>query len=235
MKRLSRRTTQKQVAMGASLNTMINKALEHSQSKATIARSRTVFRQLKTFCKDNNIPNSAILPTDELVLCGFAASHCGILAGSTVQGKIWALKALHSRRGHRWNGGERLRKVLQGVSKATPATSMQPQREPVTTRMLELLHDGLNANSRLDACVYAVATVAFFGQLRLGEILPQNSTANQQVAGRVPLASHISEAVTTSGSRYIHLPTTKTTGSRAANSCCLSFYSIHLYIRYLLS
>lgn len=115
-------------------------------------------------------------------------------AGGTVRAKIAAVKNLVSAKGHGWHGSSRLHEVLNGVERATPLSSFCPEREPVKVEWLNMLHDKLNASGRtpLNSCVIACADAVFYGQLRLGEVLPQSSLVSNYMASKFPLVSDLS-------------------------------------------
>lgn len=131
-----------------------------------------------------------------------------------MRGKISAVKVYHEKRGLAWYGGEKLRRVLKGVENATPASSFREQRPPVTTKMLRMLHMGLDLRDGLDAAVLAIANTSLYGQLRLGEILPRVEKLEKFDGTRQPAVSNLSRPFSAAGSRTIHLPWSKTKRAR---------------------
>ncbi|KAJ3974907.1 hypothetical protein EV361DRAFT_892163 [Lentinula raphanica] len=154
-----------------------------------------------------------ILPASENILCNYAASLAGSVSESTAKSKISSLKSWTTLEGHRWLGGDRLKKVLAGVERATPPSSFRTKRHPVLPKHLRALHDGLSPRSGLDVCVAAAAKVMMYGQLRAGEVLPTNSDVLRYNSSTMPLARHLGP-VNASGSRSLVLPSTKTTRQR---------------------
>ncbi|KAJ7580666.1 hypothetical protein C8J56DRAFT_716986, partial [Mycena floridula] len=130
---------------------------------------------------------------------------------STVQAKLRALKKLHLWKGARWQGGWKLDAVVEAVGKKAPASSRKDKRPPVTLEMLLMLAAGLCLfTSALDACVFMVACVAFFCQIHLGEILHSKrdpSTFDPEIN---PLGCHLKPPSTKLGSRFLHIPFSKT-------------------------
>ncbi|EIW75898.1 hypothetical protein CONPUDRAFT_32133, partial [Coniophora puteana RWD-64-598 SS2] len=145
-------------------------------------------------------------PTSEYLLCAFAASRIGLIAGSTVRGYLSALKAWHTYNNLAWLGGPRLNLVLHGVENSTPSASRRALRPPVTRDMLLLLATSLDASSSFDAVVLAAACVAFYGQCRLGEILSQ---WKDSFSGHTALYAHLSAPLNANQSRKLFLPFTK--------------------------
>ncbi|KAJ3776709.1 hypothetical protein FB446DRAFT_635544 [Lentinula raphanica] len=156
---------------------------------------------------------SDVLPASENTLCNYAASLAGLVSGGTAKAKFSSLKSWTVLEGHRWLGADRLKKVLAGVDRATPASSFRAKRHPVLPKHLRALHDGLSHQSGLDVCVAAAAKVMMYGQLRSGEVLPSNSDVLKYDSLSMPLAQHLG-SVNDSGSRCLFLPSTKTTHRR---------------------
>ena len=88
------------------------------------------------------------------------------------QNRISALKAWHTAHNVEWKGSTQLQYVLNGVHNLAPGTSRRPPRPPINATMLIKLVQVLDLNSPLDAAIAACATTAFWGQCRLGELLP---------------------------------------------------------------
>ncbi|KAJ4470322.1 hypothetical protein C8J55DRAFT_436280 [Lentinula edodes] len=139
-------------------------------------------------------------------------------AGGTVRAKLAAVKNLVSTKGHGWRGGARLREVLNGVERAAPPSSFRPEREPVKVEWLNLLHDNLEASGRtpLNSCAIACADAVFYGQLRLGEVLPHSPLAPNYKSAKFPLVSNLNLPARTDReeSAKLRLPCTKTHQSR---------------------
>ncbi|KAJ3831875.1 hypothetical protein F5878DRAFT_548972 [Lentinula raphanica] len=154
-----------------------------------------------------------VLPASENTLCNYAASLAGQIAGGTAKSKMASLKSWTVLEGHRWFGGERLKKVLAGVGRATPPSSFRAKRHPVLPKHLRSLHDQLSTQCGLDVCVAAAAKVMMYGQLCSGEVLPTNSDIHRYDSSSMPLARNLGP-VNSSGSRCLFLPSTKTTHQR---------------------
>lgn len=195
---------------------MINIALGRAWADSTLEKYRNGLSHFHGFCDKENVPLGLRLPASEFLLCAFAASHAGVLAGSTVSGKLSAVRAWHIMNNVAYNGGLRLSYVLKGVENMSPADSSRPPRPPITVDMLRLLHDNLNMENPLDVSVYAAAVVAFWCQCRLGELF---STTERHFDPRlVPLFKNLKPPCTPAGSRLLHLPFTKTAGFKGEDS-----------------
>ncbi|KII87058.1 hypothetical protein PLICRDRAFT_176861 [Plicaturopsis crispa FD-325 SS-3] len=97
----------------------------------------------------------------------------------------------------------------------TPESSRRAPRPPITSSMLDILHDDLDLRDPFDAAVFSAATCVFWTQLRLGESLSDRVLSFD--ATHVPCRRDLKPASTPMGSRGLHLPWTKTTGSRGAD------------------
>lgn len=107
-----------------------------------------------------------------------------------------------------------LEKVLRGVERATPSSSIRVQRPPITIDMLRILHSELDHTNSLDAAIMAAASLAFYSQLRLGELLPQVEDLKSFDPRLHPVVANIGAAHSAAGSRSLHLPWSKTKRSR---------------------
>ncbi|KAJ7599190.1 hypothetical protein C8J56DRAFT_725307, partial [Mycena floridula] len=150
-------------------------------------------------------------PAHEDLLCAFASSFIGIWGAATVQAKMRALKKVHLWKGLTWHGGAKLDAILSAVRKKAPASSRKEKRLPVTHAMLLLLASGLCIfTNHLDACVFMVACVSFFCQLRLGEILHSARAVDSFDPNINPLFRHLKPPSTSRGTRILHIPFSKT-------------------------
>lgn len=113
--------------------------------------------------------DSAAVP--EPVLCAYAASMAGSLAGGTARSRLGGLRFWHEQHAFRWAGSPRLKRILKGVDQCAPPESHRDQRPPVTEAMLDEALRVLDAARPFDVCVAAAALVMFWGQLRIGELL----------------------------------------------------------------
>ena len=186
----------------------ITRAICGSWADSTLKRYNGSIKQYIHFCDTERIPERSRFPADEFVLCAFAASSVGKHAGGTPRSRISALKAWHIAHNVEWKGSARLRYVLNGVHNFAPGSSRRAPRPPVTRRMLSQLLEKLDINSPLDGVVAACATTAFWGQCRLGELLPSSSQPSLLLL--LPTRSNFKRSVRNPQSCILRLPTTKT-------------------------
>ncbi|KAF7296201.1 hypothetical protein HMN09_01088800 [Mycena chlorophos] len=189
----------------ARLEEKVQSVLEHGWAPGTLDNYGSAVARFREFCRQEHVPAALQLPAHEFVLCAFAASSAGVQAGSTARKNISALKAWHVMHDQPWLAGPRLHYVLSGVENLTPASSKHAPRPPISSAMLAELHRGLDFASPFDVAVYAAACVAFWGQCRLGEILP--ITAKDKSLADKPTRAHVTHSAR---STTLRLPRTKT-------------------------
>ncbi|PPQ81779.1 hypothetical protein CVT24_005332 [Panaeolus cyanescens] len=185
-------------------------ALDKCYAPSTMKNYNYSLHHFHTFCDKRQIPGELRFPTHEVILLAYAASHIGKFAGSTARRHINALKTFHTVNNLTWNGSPRLSKVLNGVNIKAPRSSSRPRRSPVTTTMLKVLLSELNLEDPLDAAVAACACTAFWGQCRLGELLPPTSTS---ATSHLPSRDNLTRSASKKSdprSYELHLPSTKT-------------------------
>ncbi|KAG1768279.1 hypothetical protein EV702DRAFT_1203366 [Suillus placidus] len=209
---MSSPTVQHNVQLSALAHNRIHQALDAAWADSTLRKYRSVIWSFLLFCELEHIPPIARCPASEVLLCAFASSRMGNLAGDSVRNHMSALKAWHAYHNAPWHGSSRLHFVLNGVSNLAPSSSSRPPRPPVTRSMLLVLAKHLDLSVSLDACCLAAACVAMWGQLRLGEILSswEKSFHGPLVACR----SNLSAAFNANGSRKLFLPFTKVKKNR---------------------
>jgi hypothetical protein len=186
----------------------VDEVLRHAWADSTATSYSSAVRQFTKFCNSESIPLHLRLPATESLLCNFAASFAGKFASGTVYSKFAALKAWHNVQGVSWEGGARLRCVLNGVKNMAPSSSKMSLRSPITIAMLTRLLENLDLNDPFDLAVACAAVIAFWDQCRLGELLPTSSSSYDSAS--IPSRSDISRSAHDKESMTLHLPRTKT-------------------------
>jgi hypothetical protein len=186
----------------------VSQAIQSGWANSTIKRYSGAIKQYIRFCDDEGIPDHLRFPADEFVLCAFAASSIRRHARSTPSNRLSALKAWHIAHNMEWRGSVRLRYVLNGVHNLAPGSSRRPLRPPINVKMISQLLEHLDLDSPLDVAVAACATTAFWGQCRLGELLPSSQTSLQ--ATPLPVRSGFRRSTRNTHSFTLQLPRTKT-------------------------
>ncbi|TDL19467.1 hypothetical protein BD410DRAFT_699959, partial [Rickenella mellea] len=190
----------------------LSAVLQRGWAESTLALYSSALKRFSDFCDKENVPILARLPASEYLLCVYAASFAGIFARSSVQNLLSAVRAWHIVEGAHWHGGVRLVYVLNGLDSFAPASSKRPARVPVTRAMLDMLYDRLSLSDPFDVCVLACATVAFWSQSRLGELLSHSRVSFH--ATKIPRRLDLANPSTTNGSRVLRYPWTKTKRSK---------------------
>ena len=186
----------------------VSRAIKNGWAQSTVKRYSSSIKQYIRFCDMERIPEHLRFPADEFVLCAFVASSAGVYARSTPRNQLSALKAWHIAHNLSWNGSSRLRYVLNGVHNLTPRGSKRPPRPPVSARMITQLIQHLDLNSPLDVAIAACATMAFWGQCRLGELLPSSLLILLSIL--FPLRSSLRRSARNPKAYVVRLPHTKT-------------------------
>jgi hypothetical protein len=194
------------VTLSAHAKDHVTQALQNAWADSTFKHYTGAIKQYILFCDTEQVPQHLRFPADEFVLCAFAASSFRRHAGGTPRSRISALKAWHIAHNVEWKGSSRLRYVLSGVQNVTPRSSKRPPRPPISGTMLTQLIENLDLNLPLDTVVAACAATAFWGQCRLGELLPSSSSPSSSL----PTRSHFKRSRRNPLSCTLHLPSTKT-------------------------
>ena len=186
----------------------VTHAIQNGWADSTIRRYSGAIDQFIDFCDAEGVPDHLRFPADEFILCAFAASSVGRHARSTAQSRLTALKAWHVVHNLEWKGSSRLRYVLNGIHNLAPKGSRHPPRPPVNAKMISQLVRHLDLKAPLDSAIAACATIAFWGQCRLGELLP--SSLSSLLSTPVPIRSDFRRSTRNSQSCTLRLPRTKT-------------------------
>ncbi|KAF5384197.1 hypothetical protein D9615_003232 [Tricholomella constricta] len=192
----------------------INRTISQAWRPSTAERYALAVSQFTEYCAAEAIPLSYCLPASEALLCAFASSLAGRNAGGTIRNKCSALRGWHIQNNVPWFGGIQLSYVVKGAENMRPPDSRRAERPAVTSEMLDILSSSLDLSKSFDACVFFVATSSFWGQIRLGEILPTRESGF--VASNFPRWEDL-KVPNANGSRLLHLPHTKTGGTVGEN------------------
>ncbi|KAG1791073.1 uncharacterized protein HD556DRAFT_1241183 [Suillus plorans] len=192
------------VELSGQAHLCIQQALDAAWADSTLRKYCSAIRSFLLFCELEHIPSESRCPASEALLCAFASSRLGSLAGDSVRNHMSALKAWHAYHNAPWLGSSRLHFVLNGVSNLAPSSSSRPQWPPVTCSMLLILASHLDLSLGLDACCLAAACAAMWGQLRLGEILSSWEKSFKEF--HIACRSDLSAPFNSNGSRKLHLP-----------------------------
>ncbi|KAJ3713630.1 hypothetical protein C8R42DRAFT_593043 [Lentinula raphanica] len=133
-------------------------------------------RKFHIFCDIFSVSESDRLPASFAVLHSFAlwaATNPDLLPIGTVRSYLAGVRAWHFAQG--WpdplseSDHERINFSLRGLLNAC-GHRKKPVRPPITTGMLWALRRSLVMDDPFDACTWAIATSAFWGMMRFGEV-----------------------------------------------------------------
>ncbi|KAF8574640.1 hypothetical protein K439DRAFT_1649736 [Ramaria rubella] len=113
------------------------------------------------YCDSIGVPEEGRMPAPEILLCLFVANYgAGSVSNDCINGWLAGLHRWHQVNDTPWFGASRL----------VPEESRQPAHPPVTIEHIECLRAHLDLSNTFDSAVFAIATIAFYGYCRLGEL-----------------------------------------------------------------
>lgn len=190
--------------------TKVKEIIRDAWKPSTRNKYSNAVHQFLDYCYINAIPSDEVLPASESLLCKFAVSFAGRLAGKSVSAKCDGIRAWHIENGYSYQGGQQLNYVIKGIENRRPLSSFRPKRPPISGDMLTCLERNLDWSSPSDRCIFFVALACFWGQVRLGEFLPL--LEKKFDSSLYPSWDDLKPPTTSSGSRTLHLPNTKMGG-----------------------
>lgn len=154
-------------------------------------------RKFHLFCDIFSIPERERLPASFALLHSFAlwavtdpdpgdvafadGTIFETVSVATMNKYLAAVRAWHIAQG--WpaplsdNDHKRLEFSIRGIAKLQGNKRRRPPCPPITLPMLRALRAHLNMKDSFDACVWAMATSAFFGLMRFGEVSVSSRSA----------------------------------------------------------
>jgi hypothetical protein len=194
----------------AALRALTRRTVMGSWVPNTRVGHRSAQARFDRFCNAHLVPRGERYPVSEAVLCAFAAHRAGRVAGGTVRNDIAGLHAYHIAYALPWPTPPRLKYIITGVERARPDSSRSALRPPASLPLLRSIYEETDTAGGLAVAVRACAFAAFYGQFRMGELLPDTiSTYDPRVH---PLrAAWVNGPVPS-----IRLPWTKTTRNAGA-------------------
>ena len=134
-------------------------------------------RKFSEFCDRFNIPEESRMPASNILLTAFVSEYSGTCSGSCIKNWMSGIKAWHDYNGAPWSGDSRLVHLARSTANKEGKTFSRPQRNPITTEHLRILRSNLNISNPSDAATWAIASCAFWGCRRLGELtIPSRSS-----------------------------------------------------------
>ncbi|KAJ7077208.1 hypothetical protein C8R44DRAFT_896353 [Mycena epipterygia] len=122
------------------------------------------------FCDKHQIPERARMPASHFLLAAFIAEHVGTVGGGTVKSWMSGIKAWHDVNGAPWEGEDRWVELARRTANKQGTAFKRAQRGPVIIAHLIALRTVLDTSKPFDAAAWSMATAAFWGCRRLGEL-----------------------------------------------------------------
>ncbi|KAJ7128426.1 hypothetical protein C8R44DRAFT_549351, partial [Mycena epipterygia] len=169
------------------------------------------------FCDTHSISERARMPASNFLLAAFIANHVGSVSGGTVKSWMSGIKAWHDLNGAPWEGDDRWVELARRTANKEGTAFKCAQQGPVTVEHMLALRAALNLARPFDAATWSIATAAFWGCRRLGELtIPSPDKYDQKY--------HVSRGViikrirpgSSSPATAVPLPWTKSTRERGA-------------------
>lgn len=92
----------------------------HAWRPSTAKKYASTVNEFLHFCSTHGVPLGDALPASESLLCAFAASFAGSLAGSSINNKMSALRGWHIQNDVPWHCGLQLKYILRGAGNMRP-------------------------------------------------------------------------------------------------------------------
>ncbi|KAE9389717.1 DNA breaking-rejoining enzyme, partial [Gymnopus androsaceus JB14] len=122
------------------------------------------------FCDQMSIPESLRMPANETLIIAFIGFHMGKVSGSCVKNWLSGLRAWHELAGAPWPASSRLIRFARTAARTAGANCKRPQRNPITLAHMLALYVALDFSIPFHCAIWAVASIAFWGCRRLGEL-----------------------------------------------------------------
>lgn len=193
------------------------------------------------FCDKYNIPEASRMPASNILLAAFVSDHSGTCSGSCIKNWMSGIKAWHDFNGAPWSGDSRFVHLARSTASKEGSSFPRPQRNPITLDHLRSLHSHLNLSDPSHAALWAIATCAFWGCRRLGELtIPSRSSfdpkfhASRLAPYKTNFVSNILTSIT------FNIPWTKSAKekggrvvltARTDNLCPVAAFLNHLRVR----
>ncbi|KAJ3969665.1 hypothetical protein EV361DRAFT_1034919 [Lentinula raphanica] len=157
-----------------SLDNQAADILHRSVSTSTARRQNMQLNKFLAWCDEKNVAEQDRSPPSEILLCNYFSTFATKTSMATAKAHRAAIKKWVERRGLHWTGAALLDGIMKGINNTIPPSSKRPARSPVRADHLRALMDvtAINPSLNFIACRDAAASTAFYGLLRLGEILP---------------------------------------------------------------
>ncbi|KIL71851.1 hypothetical protein M378DRAFT_65500 [Amanita muscaria Koide BX008] len=204
------------VELLSSLPHNLSSSLKDNLVKALAPSTRGAYgagiRRFTDFCDEHNISEEARMPASKYLLASFISEQAGSCSASCIKNWMSGLKAWHEINSAPWNGEDRLVQLSRSLAAKNGTSFSRPKRPPITRDQLTALRGRLNIREGKDAAFWALATTAFWGCRRLGELtIPKTDGFDKKLHVQKTAVSFTHGSSARSPSISFDIPWTKTT------------------------
>jgi hypothetical protein len=191
-----------------------NRKLERALSLALAPKTTNNYdksvRLYLDFAKSIGVSEQDALPCSEEMLCLFLAQGIGRTGPGNAKNLTSGIRQWHVRQGLPWRTSERVKLVKKALYVCWPKrTKDKITRPAITPEMMKMLAREWNGSDGRECCAMAMALAAWCGQMRLGELMPEDRKNADDT--RLPARFEWATSTDSGKSSTIELPWTKTT------------------------
>lgn len=180
---------QRQISALTQARNRLELALAHSHAPKTSKNYDYAVRRFIQFAASIGYSEDDALPASEELILLWICEGLGKTGPGTAKQNLSALRAWHLKRRLPWHRPECVPFISKALKEFWPRESQKPaSRPPITSAMISMLVKSWQGGSPVERCALAIALVAWSGQCRLGELLPESQRAFDPK--RLPRRSH---------------------------------------------
>jgi hypothetical protein len=185
-------------------------ALAHSHAPKTSKNYDYAVRRYVKFAASIGYSEDTALPASEELILLWICEGLGKTGPGTAKQNLSALCAWHIKQRLPWHRPECVPFISKALKEFWPCEfKKQATRPPITSAMISMLVRAWQGGSSQQICALAIALVAWCGQCRLGELLPESQCIFDPK--RLPRRSHwLGPLRSNPHSSELQLPWTKT-------------------------
>jgi hypothetical protein len=185
-------------------------ALAHSHAPKTSKNYDYAVRRYVQFAASIGYSEDDALPASEELILLWICDGLGKSGPGTAKQNLSALRAWHLKNRFPWHRPECVPFISKALKEFWPREAKKPaSRPPITSTMITMLVKAWQGGSPKELCALAIVLVAWCGQCRLGELLPESQRSIDPRC--LPRRSHWSNSSRSeSNSSELELPWTKT-------------------------
>jgi integrase len=185
-------------------------ALAHSHAPKTSKNYDYAVRRYIQFAASIGYSETDALPASEELILLWICEGLGKTGPGTAKQNLSALRAWHIKQRLPWHRPECIPFISKALREFWPRESKKPaSRPPITSAMIMMLVKAWQGGTPKELCALAIALVAWCGQCRLGELLPESLSSIDYK--RLPRRVHWSGPIRSNpNASELNLPWTKT-------------------------